>query len=166
MDIAWLRREMFADGVVERQEADELFEVERSDVAKSAEWTAFFVEMITDHVVWQSRPSGVVNDEQAEWLLQRADDSGHLDDGVHLLHRIVGPLGSPGRFGLAEGRNLDQHDAVLGPDDIEIRPVGHDRVVRVHAVREQMARADALAAVHRVELPHLERQRRTRRALA
>ena len=29
--------------------------------------------MITDHVVWQSRPSGVVSEEQAEWLIERAD---------------------------------------------------------------------------------------------
>jgi hypothetical protein len=37
------------------------------------EWTEFFVEMITDHVVWQARPTGVVSDAQAEWLVKRAD---------------------------------------------------------------------------------------------
>jgi hypothetical protein len=75
MDIAWLRREVFADGDVSREAADELFAVERSAAVKSPEWTAFFVEMITDHVVWQSRPTGVVNEAQAEWLIARADEA-------------------------------------------------------------------------------------------
>ena len=29
--------------------------------------------MITEHVVWQSRPTGVVDKKQAEWLIERAD---------------------------------------------------------------------------------------------
>jgi hypothetical protein len=75
MDISWLQREVFADGDVSCEAADELFAVERSAVVKSPEWTAFFVEMITDHVVWQSRPTGVVNEAQAEWLIARADEA-------------------------------------------------------------------------------------------
>ena len=73
MDVAWLRREVFADGMVSLEEADELFALERAGVAVGREWTEFFVEMITDHVVWQSRPSGIVSENQAEWLIERAD---------------------------------------------------------------------------------------------
>ena len=75
LDISWLRREVFADGGVSREAADELFAVERSGAAKAPEWTAFFVEMITEHVVWQSRPTGIVNEAQAEWLIARADEA-------------------------------------------------------------------------------------------
>ena len=35
------------------------------------------------------------------------DDLRHLDDGVHLLHRVGRALGSPRSLGLAEGRDLD-----------------------------------------------------------
>ncbi len=73
MDVAWLRREVFAEGEVSREAADELFAVERAGVAKGPEWTELFVEMITEHVVWQSRPTGVVSDAQAEWLIERCD---------------------------------------------------------------------------------------------
>src|SRR5271155_1955705 len=73
MDVAWLRREVFADGAVSREAADELFLVERAGVAQTPAWTELFVEMITEHVVWQSRPTGVVNEKQAEWLIERAD---------------------------------------------------------------------------------------------
>src|SRR5271154_638304 len=57
MDVAWLRREVFADGAVSREAADELFLVERAGVDKSPEWTELFVEMIPRHAVWDARPS-------------------------------------------------------------------------------------------------------------
>jgi hypothetical protein len=73
-DVAWLRREVFSDGEVTREAADELFTVARARMMNAPEWTEFFVEMITDHVVWQARPTGVVSDDQAEWLVKRADE--------------------------------------------------------------------------------------------
>ncbi|HLW92203.1 MAG TPA: hypothetical protein VKS78_13020 [Roseiarcus sp.] len=73
LDVAWLRREVFADGQVSREAAEELFAVARSKATKSPEWTEFFVEMITDHVLWQARPTGVVAGDQAEWLVGQVD---------------------------------------------------------------------------------------------
>jgi hypothetical protein len=74
-DVTWLRREVLADSEFSREVADKLFEVERSGADKCPEWTEFFVEMITEHVVWQLRATGVVNEAQAEWLITRADES-------------------------------------------------------------------------------------------
>jgi len=74
MYVAWLRREVFADGEVSRDMAEALFAIERSNIEKCPEWTEFLVEMITEHVVWQSRPTGVVNESQAEWLIARIDE--------------------------------------------------------------------------------------------
>jgi hypothetical protein len=73
-DVAWLRREMFADGEVTREAADELFAVARARMKNAPEWTDLFVELITDFVVWQARPTGAVSNEQAEWLLRKADE--------------------------------------------------------------------------------------------
>jgi hypothetical protein len=73
-DVAWLRREVFADGVVTREEADELFAVARADMNNAPEWKEFFVEMIVRHVVRQSEPAGVVGEERAAWLLTRVDE--------------------------------------------------------------------------------------------
>ena len=72
-DVRRLRREIFVDGCVTRDEADALFALDMSKCERDPEWTAFFVEAILDHVVWQSRPTGVVNESQAEWLIDRAD---------------------------------------------------------------------------------------------
>jgi hypothetical protein len=79
LDVAWLRREVFGDGEVSREAAEELFEVERSNVVKAPEWTEFFVELICEHIIWQSRPTGIVNEEQAEWLIRQADKTMSVD---------------------------------------------------------------------------------------
>jgi hypothetical protein len=73
-DVAWLRREVFADGEVTREAADELFAVAHARMNNAPEWSGLFVELITNYVVWQSRPTGVVNEEQAKWLLDKADE--------------------------------------------------------------------------------------------
>ena len=93
MDVAWLRREVFADGAVSREAADELFLVERAGVAQTPAWTELFVEMITEHVVWQSRPTGIVDEKQAEWLIERADSCA----SVNALAALVNVLGEAHR---------------------------------------------------------------------
>ena len=74
LDVAWLRREVFAEGTVSREAADELFAVERAGLANAPEWTEFFVEMIADHVVRQAQPAGIVGEAEAKWLIERADE--------------------------------------------------------------------------------------------
>ena len=72
-DVSWLRREVFAEGEVTREAAEELFAVARARLDNAPEWIELFVELITDHVVWQTRPTGLVTDEKAQWLIERAD---------------------------------------------------------------------------------------------
>ena len=38
------------------------------------EWTEFFVEMIVEHVVWQSGEPGVLGEAEAKWLSARVDE--------------------------------------------------------------------------------------------
>ncbi len=93
MDVAWLRREVFADGVVTREAAEELFAVERADIDKAPSWTDFFVEMVTDYALWQARPTGALNETQAEWLLEQTDSC----MTVNALATLVNVLGEAHR---------------------------------------------------------------------
>lgn len=77
-EIRQLRRALFEDEGVSRDEAAALFDLDRTQGAACPEWTEFFVECLTDHVVWQARPTGVLNNEQAEWLLGEADKAASL----------------------------------------------------------------------------------------
>jgi hypothetical protein len=88
-DVAWLRREVFADGDVSREAADELFVVARAGMNNAPEWTEFFVEMITEYIVWQARPTGVVSDADAEWLLARADECVSVEARAALVNVLA-----------------------------------------------------------------------------
>jgi len=87
-DVARLRRDIFGDGFITREEADALFALERATNAKCPAWTSFLVEAITDHIVWQSRPTGVVNEAQGEWLVARADEAASLN-GLAVLVNVI-----------------------------------------------------------------------------
>ena len=73
-DVAWLKREVFADREVSRDSADELFAVVRAEMDNAPEWKEFFVDMITQHVVRQGDKPGVLSDETAAWLMARVDE--------------------------------------------------------------------------------------------
>ena len=74
MDVAWLRREVFASGHVSREAADELFAVERARLANAPEWSDLFVEKIVDYVVGQSEGEREIDGDKARWLIARADE--------------------------------------------------------------------------------------------
>ncbi len=88
-DVVHLRRRVLRFGCVTRAEAEALFEIDAAPSAKPESWTALFVEALTDHIVWQSRPTGVVSPEQANWLLARADQAQTLTR-LALLVNILG----------------------------------------------------------------------------
>ncbi len=88
-DVAWLRREVFMSGEVTRESADELFAVARARMNNAPEWTEFFVDMITAHVVRQARPAGVVSDADAEWLIERADECKSVESLAALVNVLA-----------------------------------------------------------------------------
>ena len=88
-DVAWLRREVFADGEVTREAAEELFAVARAGMKNAAEWTELFVELITDHVVWQTRPTGVVSEDDASWLVEQVDGCGSVEALAALVNTLA-----------------------------------------------------------------------------
>jgi hypothetical protein len=67
-DILSLRRAIFADGVVSRDEAEALFDIERTRTAHNPEWSQLFVEALTDYTLNQEPPVGYLTDSTAEWV--------------------------------------------------------------------------------------------------
>ncbi len=69
-----LRRALYEDEVLGRAEAEALIALERTQRGRACpEWTAFFVEILTDHLVWRARPAKLIDHERAEWLIAQAD---------------------------------------------------------------------------------------------
>ena len=74
-DVAHLRRDIFADRAPTRTEIEDLFALDAIARPQDENWTEFFVEIVTDHVVWDMRPTGVVDEQHARWLIAKVDAS-------------------------------------------------------------------------------------------
>lgn len=87
-DIARLEAHFFGVGTPSRRDIESLFALDRAPIPKCPQWTTFFVEAVTDYVVWQVRPTGILGDEIADWLMETAD----LDNTVNALAVLVNVL--------------------------------------------------------------------------
>lgn len=83
-DVLALRRTVFADGVVSREEADWVFALNDLCEGKCGEWPAFFVEALTDYTVHQEEPRGYMSEENARWLAERISRSGVVKSQTEL----------------------------------------------------------------------------------
>ena len=84
-DVTALRRDVFADRPLNRIDIEALFTLDRVARPQGDAWSQFLVEVVTDHVVWDARPTGVVDTAQAEWLLRRVDASKTLSSFAILV---------------------------------------------------------------------------------
>ena len=88
-ELTQLRDYFTAVAPMTRTEAEALFDLDRTIADKHDDWTSFFVETVTDYVVWQSRPTGLVNGAQAEWLLAQADAGSTLNAFAILVNVLA-----------------------------------------------------------------------------
>jgi hypothetical protein len=68
-DVLAVRRAVYGgDCLVSRAEAEAVYAIERARTTPSQEWSAFFVEALTDFVLNQEQPAGYLSAENAAWL--------------------------------------------------------------------------------------------------
>lgn len=100
-DVTMLRREVFADGVVTRGEAEALFALDQTARDKCPEWSPFFIEAVTDYIVRQEKPEGYISQENADWLVRAISRDGTVDSRTELellVHVLEEAKSSPGRL--------------------------------------------------------------------
>jgi hypothetical protein len=83
-----VQRAMFTDRCLTREESEALFRLEAAATRKCPGWVGFFNQTLTDYIIWQLRPTGVINSEQAAWLLAQ-DDSAQTLGSLALLVNII-----------------------------------------------------------------------------
>lgn len=115
-EIAAFRRDCFAERSPSRAEVEALFGLDGSLRPRSQAWAAFLAEVVTDHVVWDSRPTGIVTPADAEWLLRLVDAShtaasfGVLLEVLDHAHQVPAGFTLAVRRRAASGRH-DETDA-------------------------------------------------------
>ena len=87
-DVIDLRRAFNEAANFGRADAEALVAIER-EAETCEEWTAFFVEAITDLVVWQARPTGVIDAANADWLMAQADATRTINSFALLVNVLA-----------------------------------------------------------------------------
>lgn len=81
-------RACFPAGLRSFRDAEALFSIEQSVPAKDQSWSELFVELVVDFVVWGERPTGVLTNDGAAWLLAQFDQKPTLA-GVATLIAVL-----------------------------------------------------------------------------
>ena len=68
-DVIALLREVYADGISTRDEADELISFDHTLTETPPDWREFFAETLTDHLLQRCDPVEQVDEAKAEWLI-------------------------------------------------------------------------------------------------
>jgi hypothetical protein len=83
-DVLKLRREVYADGIIDPEEVKAVFELERACESQEAEWIAFFVDELTYYLVAKAEPRGYVSDENARFLIEEVLRDGKIKGPTEL----------------------------------------------------------------------------------
>jgi hypothetical protein len=76
-DVIALLQEVYAEGIVTRDEAEELIAFDHSLADPTPGWTDFFATTIADHVVSRQAPPRIVDDEKTAWLIRALGKGRH-----------------------------------------------------------------------------------------
>ena len=81
-EVKTLESVIFEDGVVDKEEADFIFELNNavSGKANAPEWKDFFVKAITSFVKKKKKSNGEIDDDEAKYLYEQIKGDGQIDD--------------------------------------------------------------------------------------
>lgn len=84
-----LRKAVFPDGVVSREEAEALISLAARVANSDPEWSHAFVEAIADHVLAQGAYPGHVDEATVSWLTSRLGQEGPRETEVEAVLKIL-----------------------------------------------------------------------------
>lgn len=90
-DIPDLRKIIYKDGRVSREEADFLFDLRGGllNFGNLKEWDEFFIQAICDHMLDTPASYNTIESEKVVWLIDRIGEDKYIDEvEQELLHRL------------------------------------------------------------------------------
>lgn len=81
-EVAKVRERLYADNVIDHEEADFLFQLNDGASGKKNDpsWKALFVEALTDHVLKDEKSPDVLDEDEAKYLIKKIESDGIVDD--------------------------------------------------------------------------------------
>ena len=76
-----MKEVLYADGIIDKEEADFLFELNDAVTGKAnnASWDAFFVQAIADFLLKDEVSPGEIDKDEAAWLVEKIGADGQVD---------------------------------------------------------------------------------------
>ncbi len=86
-EVAQLRRRLYADGKIDKEEAEALFTINDAvkGKANSADWGKLFAEAICDYLLKDESSPGEIDDDEAAWLIEKLEGDGEIDANEKML---------------------------------------------------------------------------------
>ena len=80
-EVEQLREVLYADGIIDKEEAEFLFELNDAVSGKnnSPAWEALFIEAITAFLLEDETSPGEIDEAEAQWLLAKIQGDGQVD---------------------------------------------------------------------------------------
>jgi hypothetical protein len=100
-DVLKLRREIYREGGIGRDQAAFLFRLNRKNVVADPAWTAFFVEVLADFFYWREGTDSRLTADAEAMLLEWLGPAKKIDDATELrllLELVFRSNGSSERF--------------------------------------------------------------------
>jgi len=126
-EVAGLKRRLYADGVVDREEADFLFAINDavSGNANSPRWKDFFVTALTDHVLNDEASPGVLDNQEAAYLIRKIKGDGQVDavELALLVNITAKAKATPQKFQkfvIASLRQAILADGIIDADEVRM----------------------------------------------
>ena len=81
-EVKQLHEVLYADGVIDKEEAEFLFDLNDAVSGKEnhPSWEMLFVDAITSFLLEDETSPGVVDEDEAKWLLAKIQGDGKLDN--------------------------------------------------------------------------------------
>ncbi|HYN45935.1 MAG TPA: hypothetical protein VES64_04515 [Allosphingosinicella sp.] len=125
-DVLGLRRQVWPDGSISADEADQLFELNRLARESDPEWADFIIEAMTDHVLNAKAPRGYIDEDNAAWLISQVDRDGalvtatELELVVKLLEKALNAPASLKAWSLRQIEAGVIADGAIGEDEAKL----------------------------------------------
>lgn len=84
-DVLRLRKEVWSNGLVTREDAEALFALDQGCAEKDAAFIAFYIEALTDYMVWQADPPKYISEENAKFLIDHVVKNGRINGASELM---------------------------------------------------------------------------------
>jgi len=86
-EVTQLRTRLYADGKIDKDEAEALFTINDGvkGKANAAGWKNLFADAVCDHLLKDDESPGVVDEDEAAWLIAKLEGDGDIDDNEKFL---------------------------------------------------------------------------------